>query len=699
MLRKDIQALRAFAVLSVVAFHAGLPGMRRGYLGVDIFFVISGYLIIGMLARELTETGRVRLGPFFARRARRLLPAASLVLAATALLTLWLMPGLQGQRVFDDVEAASVYVANLHFALIQMDYWQPVFLSPVIQYWSLGVEEQFYVLFPLLLALTAIFGKQIKHLSRLLIIELSAIGLASLAFMLHQKHVATAWSFYSPLSRAWEFAIGGLAVLLGAFMTRLEPKLRLAICSVATLGVIGLVVGGSIMDFSTTLSQLLVTVVVAIVLLTGEVAQQTPTWLGRVFSIRPLQWVGDLSYSTYLWHWPVLYFGANFFKSGTFRPDWLTYPQRIILILCTFLCAYVTYRFIENPLRKHPKLVSSPRWSLLMGLILSVGVAALAWSASVLAPSRISSKPIVDVSQARSVTVSNSTEVTNAILELAPSALSSDDTGISHHMLDTAASSLPPTETAHCLAQDAGGALPTHCYFGTASPSSKIVALVGSSHAYQFYSPMLAVANSADARLLLETRAGCALLPGLKFMAEDAGTSSTQACVTWQHKVIANLVETKPAVIVIVTGRSRPVDPLTGFEATSARKLILTTEALAALVKELEPTKSTLVFIRETPMQPYDPIACLSAHTVPACRQPLATSLLPPQMSLPSDSSNGHIVNFDLSLALCDERICPAVRHGMVVWRDRHHITNEYAEALSPLFRELFAPLLQTGTN
>jgi len=696
-MRKDIQALRAFAVLSVVAFHAGLPGLDAGYLGVDIFFVISGYLIIGMLARELSETGSIKLLPFFARRARRLLPAASLVLVATVLMTVLVMPGLQGQRVFEDVEAAAFYVANLHFALIQMDYWQPVMVSPLIHFWSLGVEEQFYVIFPLILALTALLGRKAKNLSFVLVVQLSLICLASLAFMLQQKHLASAWSFYSPLCRAWEFAIGGLAVLLGTYIGSRQQKLRLAICAVSSIGVVGLVLGDKLLGLSTTTNQLLSTGIVGVLLLTGSATQQAPNLLERIFAFKPLQWTGNLSYSIYLWHWPALYFGANFFRSGAFRPDWLTYQQRIILILCTFVLAYFAYRFVENPLRKHSKLVSSSRNSLLLGLAFSVVAAGLAWSASQFAPGRISASPIVDVTNTQAVKISNTQQVTDAISRLAPAPLDTDEAAISHQQLDDAAASLPPKETARCLAQDLRGQRPKNCYFGKFAQGN-VIALVGSSHAYQFYSPMLAVADATKHRLLLETRAGCAILPGLNFIPEDVGSSSPQSCVTWQRKVITNLVQTKPEVIVIVTGRSRPVDPLTGKAASASRKRVLISKALDELVKELEPTKSKLVFIRETPMQTYDPVICLSAHTVSACRQPLATALLPLQMSLPS-SNSPHIVTMDLSLAMCDVKICPAVRHGMIVWRDRHHITNEYAEALSPLFQELFSPIVTTATR
>jgi len=147
-LRKDIQALRALAVGSVVAYHAGLPIFSSGFVGVDIFFVISGYLIIGLLVRERLTTGRIALVTFIGRRARRLIPASTLVLLVTTFFIWVTMPGLAGQRALDDVRSAAFYFANIDFALTGMDYWATQSVGPVVHFWSLGVEEQFYIFFP-----------------------------------------------------------------------------------------------------------------------------------------------------------------------------------------------------------------------------------------------------------------------------------------------------------------------------------------------------------------------------------------------------------------------------------------------------------------------------------------------------------------------------------------------------------------------
>ena len=147
--RGDVEGLRAVAVLAVVLFHAGVPGLDGGFVGVDVFFVISGFLITGLLEREVAENGTVRLAPFYGARARRLLPAASLTLVVTAVAAVLLLPPLEARSVLRDGVASALYVGNLRLALQGTDYLAAdAAPSPFQHYWSLGVEEQFYLCWP-----------------------------------------------------------------------------------------------------------------------------------------------------------------------------------------------------------------------------------------------------------------------------------------------------------------------------------------------------------------------------------------------------------------------------------------------------------------------------------------------------------------------------------------------------------------------
>src|SRR5215207_8385412 len=286
--RADVEGLRAAAVVAVVAYHAGLGGVGGGFVGVDVFYVLSGFLITGLLWEELDGTGRLRLGAFYARRARRLLPAAALVLVVTLVASaVWLSP-LQVPVVARDAAAAALYVANYRFAAQRTDYLADASPSPLQHYWSLGVEEQFYLLWPLLLLVVFLAARRGRR---------SATRAAGAA-------VSQPWAFFSLPTRAWELAAGGLVALAASRLARL-PGL-----AAATLGWLGLeAILWSITRFGPSTpfpgaAALFPVAGTAAVLAAGCAAPR----LGPDLVLRrwPLQLGGRLSYAWYLWHWPLL---------------------------------------------------------------------------------------------------------------------------------------------------------------------------------------------------------------------------------------------------------------------------------------------------------------------------------------------------------------------------------------------------------
>lgn len=306
--RPDIEGLRAVAVIAVVLYHAGIPGIGGGYIGVDVFFVISGFLITGLLFREASTTNTVALGRFYGARARRLLPAAAIVGTVTAIAAA-VLPPLQARSVFLDGVASALYVGNYRFALRGTDYLTADAPSPFQHYWSLGVEEQFYLVWPLLIIAVAASVRRVRPLRSTprpvpYAVVLALIGAASLVAGVLWTRTSPSWAFFSLPTRAWELAAGGLVAL----SIQQWRRLSLRTASIAGWGGLALIL--------LTCTQLnahtpypgteALLPVLGTALIIGGGAVTGGLGPGRLLCRPAMRAIGRISYSWYLWHWPVL---------------------------------------------------------------------------------------------------------------------------------------------------------------------------------------------------------------------------------------------------------------------------------------------------------------------------------------------------------------------------------------------------------
>lgn len=393
--RSDIEGLRAVAVLLVVAYHAGVTRLSGGYVGVDVFFVISGFLITNVLIRSIREDDSIPLREFWARRFRRLLPMSTLVAATTLFLGMFMLEEGRLRNVAVEVLGAFGFSANLVLYFQSSVYLSGVTLpSPVQHFWSLAVEEQFYLVWPLLLLVILRTARHLWKVSFGAVIVM--MGGASLIVSMNLTRQDPGGGYYLPHARAWEILAGAG---LGMAWTRLETVPRSARSILGWSGV-GLIVWSALVFDAETMfpgHAALAPVLGAVAVL---IAADAPWGPNRILSVRPAQWLGARSYSLYLWHWPALVlFEARF---GT-----PSMTVKVLIILGCIALSALSYEFVEQPIRHHAWLSAKPIRTIVAGFVtvsLAVGCTGVAWAAAPAA--RVES---ADPDQTEQLTVSTTT--------------------------------------------------------------------------------------------------------------------------------------------------------------------------------------------------------------------------------------------------------------------------------------------------
>ena len=361
--RADIQGLRAVAVLLVLTFHAGLP-VVGGFIGVDVFFVISGYVITQMLLREWNTTGSISLVRFWRRRFFRLSPALALVIAVTFIFSALILLPLQQQTSYQTGIGALFFVANIVIARNTGGYFDaPAENNPLLNTWSLSVEEQFYFFFPLLVLGALILGRKVERSRLLPYLTIGSVALVSLALAIIGSRMGTespTWiNFYSPVTRSWEFAIGSLLALWGRDARPPSPGTGRAL---RWIGGTGLVCAAFVINETTPFPGpwTLLPVIATGLLLVGGSAPGSPS---KILTHPSLVRIGDWSYSIYLWHWPVIVFTVAL---GITAPIWL-----FVAALVSFVPAVLSYRFVETPLRHWDPKSTGKRIGVAVGVLVT----------------------------------------------------------------------------------------------------------------------------------------------------------------------------------------------------------------------------------------------------------------------------------------------------------------------------------------
>ena len=689
--RPELEGLRAVAVGLVLLYHAGLPKFHGGYVGVDVFFVLSGFLITGLILRELRATGRIDLPQFYARRARRLLPAAAVALAGTLVLSVLLLPPLRVPDVAGDAAAASLYVSNLRFAVQATDYLaSEVAPSPLLHFWSLGVEEQFYLFWPALLLVVASVGGRLRGRDRRLGFAVVAVTAISFLVSLILTNVAQPWAFFSLPARAWELGLGALLALGAA---RLADLSRLAGGALVAAGLALVTLSGLLLEPSTPFpgtAAVLPTAGAALVIAGGAAGAGTiPV---RLLTLAPMRFLGRISYSLYLWHWPILVLPAAAIEGN------LPVVARLALVGVSIAVAAASQRWVEEPIRrgrfvgrKVGRTLALAGTTSLIVALLAVGVgtaaeASLPHGVAVASedPNVLPVDPLGTATPAPSARPGNSAGPGSSA---APSSSTRPPTAGGPVPADLRPS-LADVKNDSPIIYNNGCHLdqatiePKACIFGDTTSSTTVV-LIGDSHAAQWFPAFNRLATVEHWRLVTLTKSACT--PADLTVYNGNYERAYTECDAWRAKAFDQIAAAHPALVVMAMSRSYIL--VDGSSTTTvAKRPDLWDAGIAASLARLTASADHVALIGDTPRSSVDPPVCLSKHLddVLACATPSKSAIDAKRTADDRALAEAAGVTFiDPTSWVCPTEPCPVVIGAYLVFRDSHHLTTPFSTALA----------------
>jgi len=659
--RPDIEGLRAVAVISVVLSHLAL-GFPGGYVGVDVFFVISGFLISRQLLSDIDQRNRVSFRTFYARRVRRILPAATVVIVGTILACReWDSPLRVRSDAVDGLFSAISGI-NWHLAITGTDYFQsdsPP--SPFQHFWSLAVEEQFYVLWPLLLVFIAlVVGKRLGR-RKSLVWSLLVIMAVSLTLSIVTSSTSPSWAYFGTQTRAWELAFGALVAVTVDVWTKMPPALASQM-SWFGLGMIAL----SVFTYSSSTVYPGEAAVLPVVGAAFVIAGGCPGWSRSgemVLGLRPMQFIGRVSYSWYLIHWPVLTI-APLALGGP-----LTIPEKWLVLFGSLALSVVMFYAVERPVRGNWLLVNKPRYALATGSILV--------AASLVTATLVSDHSLIPTGADNGQSISATANV-QAVQEqiIFGAQLRKLPANVVPSLTD-AANDSPFTNT--CLVTDEVTAPPPtrECTFGDPNGRHTIV-MVGDSHANSWSPAVDAFAKANGWRFILLAKAGCP--PGVYPSDVDPITNRLYTqCNEWRENIFSLIMSLKPDIVLVASElRTIEIDPSGEVES----------------IRNFQASGAQVIYLEDTPNPGH-------VGSIPDClaRNPNNVQACSLSRQDPNSRLDAFIVRrteaaavkqagatiIDPTSWFCTATTCPPIINDIVVYMDDSHTTTTYIKWLAPL--------------
>ncbi len=684
--RRDIQGLRAIAVGMVVIYHlfpAVLPG---GFAGVDVFFVISGYLITGHLWRGYARTGTVDLADFWGRRARRLIPAAALVLTVTWIVSRMVQPAAQLADTAQQILASALYFQNMQLSANAVDYLKSAdAATPVQHFWSLSVEEQFYLVWPLTFVLAAFLaagfttrrftirrfatqgadaGLGARRAGRartgLVGVLTAVLVVASLCYSVHETAANPSNAYFATASRLWELGCGGLLAIAPARPTSAVARQGwLGWLGLAAIVASAFTLTGS-MAFPGVLA--LPPVLGAVALIAGGSATGR---LGpaRLTSARPMVFIGAISYSLYLWHYPVI----NLYTDWCGRAPGVSAGP--VILVAAVLLAWLTKTFVEDKVRL-ARCLAGHRWR-------SLSVAFAAVVPVVLALVYLTGEPAP----------------WNGTLghDYPGAALLAGQAG----SVPTAPVLPPPDQISQSLYRRAGClvdipvSMPTACAFGDTVSPVRTVALVGDSAAGEWFDALDAIAVQRHWKLVTELHSSCPWTAAV--MLNPNGTGTFTACHAWGAAVLHDLVATIRPDVVITSDYPNMATP--GHPVKESPGAVAEIGAgMAQYWASLEHAGISVTALKESPDLREDVPACVERYPteLTRCDVPRSTAILRNSpVSAAAKQMRGNVAVVDANSLICGPKVCTPVVGNVLVYSDNHHLTWCYSRSTAPFIEPL----------
>jgi peptidoglycan/LPS O-acetylase OafA/YrhL len=664
--RPDIQGMRALAVGMVVLYHLYPHLLPGGFVGVDVFFVISGFLITGHLLREYQKAGRISLLDFWGRRAKRLVPAAALVLTVTWVASRLILPATQLDDTARQIRASALYFQNWQLAGDAVDYLKSDNVaSPVQHFWSLSVEEQFYLGWPLLFvfaALVALTARKRARVSRghkTVMVLAGAVVVGSFAYSVYDTGANPAAAYFVTTTRIWELGLGGLVALLPArFAARLSRVGLLGWAGLALVIASAFVLNGS-MAFPGVLA-LLPAGGAALLIIGGSAAGRWGP--AALTSVPPMVFIGGISYSLYLWHWPLIVLYT------TWRGHAVGVVSGPAIIAVSVLLSWGTKVWVEDKVRG-AKLLSTPgrkgRW-------LSVSTALAAIVPVALVSLYIAGEP-APFAGALGPNYPGGAVLALHLTNVKPEPVRPALTAIN----------LPLFWQQGCLPESPDSA-PKACAYGDTKNPVLTIAMVGDSIDGDWFTPLLQIADERHWEIITDMHGSC---PWSATVLSDP--TNARPCSVWGQAVLHDLLTTiKPDVVIT---SDDPEEGTAAHPQTGPQAMADIGAGMVPYWTQLQNHGIPVVAIEETPNMAFDPPTCLAENpgSPSKCGEPATKAIIPdPPTVLAARAMGGKVPVIDMNDLICSPTWCASIVGNVLVYRDTHHVTSTYTGTLATFLEQ-----------